>query len=238
VTAPTADPPPPDVGILDPLHLYAEGLAGRRVFVRSADGRRVPLPVRRWIGNLQAGDEELLSWCAGPTLDVGCGPGRLSAALRRRGVPALGIDVSTAALARARAAGATVLHRDVFADVPGTGRWARLLIADGNVGIGGDPVRLLSRARELLDPNGLVLVELAAEAELASGSVVGSVSEPGTRQRVRLEDDRGGASAWFRWASLGVAGLHRAAPAAGLAERAVWRAAGRSFAALGPVSAH
>jgi SAM-dependent methyltransferase len=233
VTAPTAEPPQPPgfrTSGLDPLDIYAEGLAGRRVFVRSADGGRLPLPVRRWIGDLQAGDAELLAWCTGPTLDVGCGPGRLSVALGRRGIPALGIDVSAAALSRAETAGATVLHRDVFGDVPGHGRWARVLLADGNVGIGGDPVRLLARARELLGPHGLVLVELTPEVDVSGGPEPGL----GARQRVRLEDDRGRTSAWFPWASLGVAGLRRVAPSAGLTEVAVWQASGRAFAALGP----
>lgn len=222
MTAPTAEPRPSLPGRLDPLDLYAHGLAGRDVFVRSATGQRQSLPVRRWVGDLLDGDEEVLSWCAGPTLDVGCGPGRLSAALRVRGVPALGIDVSPAALARARAAGATVLERDVFAAVPGTGRWSRLLLIDGNVGIGGDPVRLLRRARELLEPTGLALVELDPEP-----ADVGVAT-----QQVRLEDDRGRVSVWFPWASLGVGGLRRVAPQTGLTEVALWRTAGRVFVAL------
>ena len=197
------------------------------MFVRSTDGRRLSLPVRRWVGDLLAGDEELLARCAGPTLDVGCGPGRLSAALSRRGIPALGIDVSPAALARARAAGATVLHRDVFGDVPGAGRWSRLLLADGNVGIGGDPVRLLARARQLLAPRGLVLAELASD----SGPVARVDPAAGTPQ-VRLEDDHGRASRWFPWASLSAEGLSLVAPQVGLAEVARWRSSGRLFVAL------
>ena len=54
----------------------------------------------------------------------------------------------------ARSCGALALHRDVFATVPGTGRWARVLLADGNIGIGGDPDALLSRVAELLKPPG------------------------------------------------------------------------------------
>jgi hypothetical protein len=79
-------------------------------------------------------------------------------ALGERGVPALGIDITTYAVWLARSSGALALHRDVFAPVPGAGRWARVLLADGNIGIGGDPVVLLRRAGELLRPGGLALV--------------------------------------------------------------------------------
>ena len=52
--------------------------------------------------------------------------------------------------------------RDVFGPLPGEGRWDTALLADGNIGIGGDPVALLARVRELLAPEGRVVVDLAA----------------------------------------------------------------------------
>ena len=36
---------------------------------------------------------------------MGCGPGRLTVALNERGIPALGVDISRAAVARVREAG-------------------------------------------------------------------------------------------------------------------------------------
>ena len=33
-----------------------------------------------------------------------------------------------------------MLRRDLFAPLPGEGRWHHVLLADGNIGIGGDPV--------------------------------------------------------------------------------------------------
>jgi hypothetical protein len=51
--------------------------------------------------------------------------------------------------------------RDVFGRVPGAGRWMTVLLADGTIGIGGDPAALLRRAGELLAPQGRALVELA-----------------------------------------------------------------------------
>ena len=48
------------------------------------------------------------------------------------------------------AVGRPALRRDVFEPLPGTGRWQTVLLADGNVGLGGDPLRVLRRAAELL----------------------------------------------------------------------------------------
>src|SRR5262249_61510991 len=87
-----------------------------------------------------------------PTLDVGSGPGRLTVALAECGIPALGIDVTPYAVHLARAAGALTLLRDVFGRVPGAGRWMTVLLADGNIGIGGEPVRPRPPARRPPSP--------------------------------------------------------------------------------------
>lgn len=211
-----AAPPAPT----DPVALYEQGLAGIPVTVCSPDGRCAPLPVENWTGPLLPGDESLLERCTGPALDVGCGPGRLTVALSRRGVPALGIDMSAGAVALARRAGARVLQRDVHGELPGEEDWARILLADGNLGIGGDPVRLLRRCRQLLAPDGVVLAELTAGDERAG------------RVELRLENAAGQVSHWFPWARLDRDAAERAARAAGLTASRCWQAAGRSFVAL------
>src|SRR5277367_1650881 len=76
--------------------------------VRYADGRDLPLAIARWCSEPDAADLALLDRCADPTLDVGCGPGRLVAALSAAGRQALGVDVAAAAVRLARGAGATV----------------------------------------------------------------------------------------------------------------------------------
>ncbi len=130
--------------------LYEAALAGlARPEIEHADGRRTPLRADDWL-RVSPGDASILDRCQGPTLDVGSGPGRLTVALAQRGVPALGIDVTSFTVRLARSSGALALHRDVFSAVPGTGRWARVLLADGNIGIGGDPAALLGRVAELL----------------------------------------------------------------------------------------
>lgn len=177
------------------------------------------LDVPRWCADADEADETLLARCAGPTLDVGCGPGRLAVALARRGVPVLGVDVAAGAVALARARGALVLRRSVFDPLPGEGRWRHLLLVDGNVGIGGDPRALLARVHSLLAPAGRLHVEVEP-VDVDQVAVV------------EVEDDRGRVSAPFRWARLGAEALRRRGRAAGLYEVADWSAGSRRFLTL------
>lgn len=206
-----------------PTALYEAALrsADGQLWVSRSDGQRDLLPVLAWRGGLAPGDVSLLRRCAGPTLDIGCGPGRLTAALAARGVPTLGIDVAPFAVRLARRAGAPALCRDVFDRVPAQGRWSTLLLADGNIGIGGDPGRLLTRAAELLDPAGQVLVELQTPPT-ASGRLL-----------VRLERPDGRVSRSFPWAFVGAGEIRHHASAAGLRLVEIWCDEGRDFAALG-----
>ncbi len=112
------------------------------------------LPVHSWlVGSRRldkAFDKAVLGLCNGPTIDLGCGPGRFVAHLTKLGIPALGVDQSQTAVEMARRSGAPALRRDVFERLPGIGRWGTVLLADGNVGLGGDPSRVLRRAGELM----------------------------------------------------------------------------------------
>nr|MBA3278816.1 class I SAM-dependent methyltransferase [Geodermatophilaceae bacterium] len=137
-------------------------------------------------------------------LDVGCGPGRLSAALTEAGISALGIDVSAAAVQMARQRGATALRRDVFSSVPGQGRWPNLLLADGNIGIGGDPVALLRRVETMLAPGGRAVVEVDPPGEGVSCRMI------------RLEVDEL-VSSWFPWARVAAESIRDLAEQSGLA---------------------
>jgi SAM-dependent methyltransferase len=204
--------------------LYEAALAGAvHAEVEHSDGTRMPLAVDQWI-DAAPGDKSLVDRCHGPTLDVGSGPGRLTIALAERGVPALGIDVTPYAVRMAQSSGALAMLRDVFGRVPGAGRWMTVLLADGNIGIGGDPAALLQRVSQLLTPGGQALVE---------------VQPPGVplrieRVRLRREDeDENSASAWFPWAYVGADQIGEIAEHGGLVLRETWTANGRWFAALG-----
>jgi SAM-dependent methyltransferase len=203
--------------------LYEHALAGRvRPEVEHTDGSRMPLPVEGWLSE-SPGDRSIVDRCQGPTLDIGSGPGRLTVALAERGIPALGIDITPYAVNLARSSGALVMLRDVFGRVPGTGRWMTVLLADGNIGIGGDPAALLRRAGELLAPEGRALVEL---------------EPPGTplrREHVRLRYAEL-ASPWFPWAFVGTDHIGDVARDAGLGEVETWTVDGRWFAAIGSCS--
>lgn len=184
----------------------------------SEDGYRRRLPVGRWLTRAPDDEELLLDRAVGPVLDVGCGPGRHLAALRRRGIEATGVDVSRYAVAIAREQNATVIHGSVF-DESFVGEFETALLLDGNIGIGGSPSGLLARVAELLSPNGRILVEVEAP-------------DCETREvKLRLEgpDD---VSEWFPWAWVGADAVGGIAAEAGLETVDQWSTEGRWFAQL------
>ncbi|WP_327288588.1 class I SAM-dependent methyltransferase [Streptomyces sp. NBC_01198] len=204
---------------------YATALRTGRgpLFLRRSDGWLLPLDVERWCAQPDAADRSALSACHGPTLDIGCGPGRLVTALAAQGLPALGIDVSPEAVRRTRAGGGTALLRSVFDPLPREGRWQTALLVDGNIGIGGDPVALLTRVRGLLHPHGRLITE-AAPCGIADDLDEHSV--------VRLHDGTGVDGVTFPWARVGPAALDRHAAAAGWVREAAWSVEGRRFVQL------
>ncbi|MGW4246382.1 SAM-dependent methyltransferase [Nocardia sp. NPDC004722] len=121
---------------------------------RTARRAEVPDPATR-----ERIDQVLTACCDGPTIDLAGDSGRLADRLMRRGIAVLSVDLSPNSVAATRSRGVPVLHRDLFDRLPATGRWAYALLADGVVGIGGDPVRVLRRTRELLAPDGVAIVE-------------------------------------------------------------------------------
>jgi SAM-dependent methyltransferase len=206
-------------------HLYEKALAGERCWIRHDDGRIVVLPVHTWLGGRQASraearfDEAVLNMCDGPTIDLGCGPGRLVANLVARGIPALGVDLSPTAIGLARDSGAPALRRDLFDPLPGTGRWHNVLLADGNVGLGGDPWRVLRRSAELLRHGGRCLAEFDPAA---TGIKV---------DWIRLES-KATIGPWFRWATVGIDCAEELASDVGLTLADIHPIGGRVVASL------
>ncbi len=185
--------------------------------VRLDGGGVEPLALQRWLGPVSAADARIADEARGPVLDVGCGPGRMLAALQARGTTAMGVDLSPVAVLFARRRGAHAVTGSIFAEVPGT--WATALLLDGNVGIGGDPVALLRRVGALLRPGGTAAVEVDAPGR------------PTRRERLRIEA-AGTVSDWFPWARVGVDGVAAVAGAAGLAVERVEAHERRWFAWL------
>jgi SAM-dependent methyltransferase len=157
-------------------------------------------------------------------LDVGCGPGRIVVALDRLGVAALGVDLAPGAVDLARGRGAEVLQCSVFDPLPDEAQWRSVLLLDGNVGIGGDPVRLLRRCRELAAPEATIVAEVQAPGHRSYSCHARLVQ--GCEQ-----------GAWFRWAVVGVDALGLLAAEAGLEVARLDHATGeqRWFAHLVPL---
>jgi len=194
-------------------------MTGPSLVLHDDSGRPLPFDPERWHGPVSPGEHEFLARLAGPVLDVGCGPGRVLDALARGRIAVLGVDPSPTAVALARRRGGAVLQRSVFDALPGTGRWETVLLLDGNIGIGGDPQRLLRRCAALVRPGGVVVAEVEA---------------PGAgwrRCRARLERDadRG---PWFRWAVVGCDAIAELACAASLEVRTINRVEHRWIAVL------
>lgn len=181
-------------------------LAGMPSRLRCSDGTEVPLDVGRWTEPAAGCDDWLLRHCTGPTLDLGCGPGRLLVALAEHGVPALGIDGSVVSARHCRRRGVSMVRTDLFGPLPGEGGWAHVLLADGNLGIGGDPEALLARTARLLAPRGTALVEVDPRPRYDwRGTVVVCTGDP--------RDERGES---LPWAVTGSRATIRAAARAGL----------------------
>jgi SAM-dependent methyltransferase len=213
----------PALPVLDwALHRAARGDA-TPIDLLSASGTTVArMDAAEWYVP-RAGDDALLDACTGGTLDVGCGPGRLVLALRRRRVTALGVDISAVAIDQARRSGADAIVCDVFGPVPDEGRWRHVLLADGNIGIGGDPVRLLRRCLALATPEATIVVE---------------TGRPGSgtwRKRVRLRDGSAD-SLPFWWAAVDAGDLAVIAARAGARVVASWTEHDRWFACLAPAN--
>lgn len=211
--------PAREPGLVNPLVLFEAALSGLPVLAVHVS-RAHPVDVAAWTAEQDPVDETVLARCEPPVLDVGCGPGRFAAALAARGIPALGIDVSRAAVRQARERGALALRRTVEGPLPGEGRWGTVLLADGNIGIGGSPRDLIARSRELARPGGLLLVEADPDpAADESGPLVLHAAD-GRRSRP------------MPWARAGSRVLRRLAVSEGLAVTEEWTLRGRTLLCL------
>ena len=199
--------------------VFARALRGHRTTVAGIESHEQELPVADWRRRANHSDWRVLDHCRGTTLDVGCGPGRMGAHLVERGHQALGIDIVREAVGQARERGLVAIQHSLFEPMPGEGLWDTVLLADGNIGIGGDPEALLRRCAQMLGERGRIVCDLSA---------------PGTGLSVRDAwlTSGGLQSPTFRWARVGPEAIHALAAAAGLRRHAVREHEGRWFAVL------
>lgn len=218
-TGTEADATPFGSGGDRPYELALRRGRGRLVLHGSPAGRR-SVDVARFARPADDVDRRLVDRLRGPLLDVGCGPGRMVAAARERGLPVLGIDVSRIAVELARRSALPVLRRSVFQPLPAERNWASVLLLDGNIGIGGDPGALLERCARLARPDGRVIVEVDSDPE-ADTAFTGVLS-----------GEAGETSEPFAWAEVGADALTVMAVQVGLRRVASWTDSGRAFVGL------
>jgi SAM-dependent methyltransferase len=197
-------------------HLYA----GSPVRCDASDERVIHLEPMRWSARADDIDQLVVSRCRGPVLDIGGGPGRMVQALSEAGVPALGVDISAAAVRGTRSRGALAIQARLSERLPAEGRWETVLLMDGNIGIDGNVGDLLERCRDLLVPGGAIIVEVDPR--------------PAWHQtrRVRLTADDSGCSAELMWTRTGAAAVRRLAGRLDLLVVEEWTAGSRAFLSL------
>jgi SAM-dependent methyltransferase len=156
-------------------------------------GITITLDVARYCSAPSRSERRFLQQLSGPVLDVGCGPGRAAAFLRHRGTAALGLDANPALVDLARANGAWCVHQSMFDPVPFEGRWHEVLLLDGNIGIGGDPAKLIERLRSIVVIGGRALLEVERFG--------------GITPMIVREHHAGVVGAPFPWATVSVAAL-------------------------------
>jgi len=205
-------------GALAPYELALQ--SAQPLQLRSTDGGFLTLDVGRWLAASDDVDATVIARCAGPVLDIGCGPGRFVATLSHLGIAALGVDIAQTAVELTRGQGLPAIVRNIFDAVPGEGRWPTVLLMDGNIGIGGDPLRLLTRVRSLMAPHGHVIVETHPV------SVVDEIID------VQFAEAGRASGPVFSWSLVGDTALRQYGSRVGLDVSAVWSAGGRRFTSL------
>lgn len=84
-------------------------------------GQAMPVDAARWHRPAGLADHSVIQRCLGPVLDIGSAPERMLTALSAQGIPSLGIDVSRAAVERARTTGEQCVLGDIVNPVDRSG---------------------------------------------------------------------------------------------------------------------
>ena len=171
--------------------LFSDALRGIPCSVRGIAAGDQVVPVHQWLRARQP-RRPTRCWVTAaerPSTSAAAPAGWVPTS-KQQGHSVLAVDIVDEAVAQARRRGVAGLRRSVFDPIPGEGSWDTVLLADGNIGIGGSPLALLRRAAELLDPGG------------PSGLRPGHPWHRGTGARRRLVTHRHHSEP-FPWAEVG-----------------------------------
>ena len=167
-----------DEGSLRPLY---DGWAERYDADMQAAGTVGPARVAAML-------ERVLPDRAAPVVDFGCGTGAAGAALRHLGYEdVVGVDLSAAMLARARARGVYREVRQNEPDAPvAVPHGVRGVVASGSISIGAAPAGLLGRVLHAMAP-GALLVLTYNDDTLRDAAYMGALADSQVGGFARLE---------------------------------------------------
>ena len=113
--------------------------------------------------NWEAHEKKALRYATGRTLDAGCGGGRISLYLQKKGFDVLGIDISPLAVKVCKLRGVKRVRVMSITELNSTlGMFDTILMIGNNFGLFGNPTRakrLLKKLYQLTSRNALIIAE-------------------------------------------------------------------------------
>ncbi len=166
------------------FELYAHAMLdhwmGKKVVMEFErdDGYRDPGPVDQYFAPASKWprmEQEAIREVKGRVLDLGCGPGRHTLHLQKRGFDVVGLDASPTQVALARIRGVQNVYQGNVQKIPrGLGTFDTAIMMGNNLGLAGDVPRMRKFLRDL------------RTIMRRNGRLIGHSRIPGTWSRVHL----------------------------------------------------
>jgi len=147
---------------------YYEGNEVKELTLEADDGTSMPAMGPEWF--FQPSDKwypwelNALDLLKGPVLDLGCGAGRASLYLQKKGLEVTGLDSSPNAVEVCRRRGMSDVRLGDLCSPPTDKRWGSILLLCGNLGLAGD----WKESRELL----IHLANISTEEAIIIGDTI------------------------------------------------------------------